>query len=327
MEILGFWGLFLALFISITLLLLLIFYCVWGNVQPERGRRGREGCPGPRGEPGCRGPCGPQGVRGGIGLRGLQGYYGIQGLQGRLGVQGYQGSGAQGDFGPQGLQGTQGTQGAVGSQGGGFQGPQGNAGIQGLQGSGTGPQGSQGGGGQGPMGSQGFQGPIGTGDIGPQGLQGEGFQGPTGPSANLELLIYEQALTPQALLEDTENIVIFDVALVNNSSSVVYLDNGNFLVNEDGSYLVTFGSRWAPGVTVGIATSIGIDSSAQRFGVNSGAGIATGSFNYTPGSNSSATIPVSAGNSLQMYVIPPIAGLSTSILPAYRSTCSIMRVN
>ena len=347
-------GMFFVLLIAVTLAVLFLFWFCWGgHLHGERGRRGQEGCPGPRGEPGCRGREGPQGQRGGFGLRGLQGPIGpqgnqgtqgnqgaqgtqgavgpqsdLQGAQGVIGTQGFQGSGAQG---PQG-QGGQGPQGPQGPQGTGPQGPQGQGG-QGPQGpQGTGPQGPQGIGGQGPQGEtgglglQGIQGAGAQGPQGQQGIQGSGAQGPTGPAVSLELLVYEQALATQALTQNVENIIDFDVALVNSSSSVTYMNNGSFFVNEDGSYLCTFMARLAPGQTSGLFTSIGLDTSAARYGTNSAAGIAAAPLTATPGSSSVATIRANASTNIQFYVVPPISGLSSSITPGYRCNCSIMRV-
>lgn len=116
---------------------------------------------------GAVGPTGPQGPQGPMGPQGPQGFTGAQGPQGPAGPQG-----------PQGAQGPSGAQGPAGADG--AAGPQGPAGVNGTNGVDGAP------GEVGPQGPQGAEGPAGP-------------QGPQGPSGFVNVLGYENAVTPLTL--------------------------------------------------------------------------------------------------------------------------------
>ena len=162
----------IALLLSILLLLTALSSCA---KQGEQGIQGEKGEQGEQGVQGIQGEKGEKGDQGEQGIQGIQGEKGDKGDQGEQGIQGIQGEkGDKGDQGIQGIQGEKGDQGEQGIQG--IQGEKGDKGDQGIQGI----QGEKGD--QGEQGIQGIQGE--KGDKGDQGIQGiQGIQGETGKSA------------------------------------------------------------------------------------------------------------------------------------------------
>lgn len=260
------------------------------------------GIPGPRGATGATGPQGVQGIQGVEGPRGLTGATGATGATGM--------AGAIGPAGPQGPQGVAGVAGPVGPTGAtGATGPAGPRGPQGV----AGPVGATGATGAiGPIGPTGATGPVGP--IGPTGATGA-----SGPALASGLLTAVDT-AEQTTAEDTA--ITFSTTPIIVGTSLSHADgSADFVVNEEGVYLVTFSSLVSPSQATSIPSTLVIrllqDGVEVAGGVTQHVFLATGELN-----DMTFSIPVLvSGTPSTLTVSPDAAGFDLS-----NSTLSIVRI-
>lgn len=281
-----------------------------GATGPQ-GVQGIQGVEGPRGLTGATGATGATGMAGAIGPAGPQGPQGVAGVAGPVGPTGA--TGATGPAGPQGPQGIPGVAGPVGATGAtGATGPTGPRGPQGIPGV-AGPVG--------PTGATGAIGPIGpTGATGPVGPIGPtGATGATGPALASGLLTAVDT-AEQTTAEDTA--ITFSTTPIIVGTSLSHADgSADFVVNEEGVYLVTFSSLVSPSQATSIPSTLVIrllqDGVEVAGGVTQHVFLATGELN-----DMTFSIPVLVSETPStLTVSPDAAGFDLS-----NSTVSIVRI-